>query len=80
MAAEHTELEFQLGELRNGRGGQVNMPSFRTNPTQPKHTFRVTMSKVAQIPNPSLAPLGMYDLKPVFDLDAKVDIPDCMYR
>ena len=24
--------------------------------------------------------LGMYDLKPVFDLDAKVDIPDCMYR
>jgi hypothetical protein len=22
----------------------------------------------------------MYDLKPVFDLDAKVDIPDCMYR
>ena len=38
------------------------------------------MSKVAQIPNPSLAPLGMYDLKPVFDLDAKVDIPDCMYR
>jgi len=38
------------------------------------------MSKVAQRPNPSPAPLGMYDLKPVFDLDAHVDIPDCMYR
>ena len=68
----------------NGRGGQENTPSFRTSlikdKTQQKHTFRVTMSKVAQMPNPSLAPLGMYDLKPVFDLDAKVDIPDCMYR
>ena len=33
------------------------------------------MSKVAASP----APLGMYDLKPVFDLDAKVDVPTCMY-
>ena len=44
------------------------------------YAFRVTMSKVAQRPDSSPTPLGMYDLKPVFDLDAKVDIPDCMYR